>query len=392
MPTKSKSSKSGSSKARSAKPSSAKAKSTKSKSAKAISVQSEKLFDPGITLEQVIDGAIGPFASYCMGYMNPGASGNGYIATMKLSVDKVGVDGLDPGTEGIVSYDRCEKDDAYIGQINMGTASSFCGVNGALWGYHLAVADVNPGNGLQPMFTYPGPDYPPDEKLPAQGPVPVYPVGPLLDAAVRLFGRVDKTGSGETDLRRFPPMPGAHVICANKDASQLGPGYIWSAIAIAIASDRTQAANLFIEDANFIGPSQGVLPANPRGSNRRSVKNREGTLGTLPTPQQVEQMLMGYLQSIAKSMILCGQDQDVTYTEIHAGAKYIYVGPDEWGCALTCAPYVVLAGNAVAGINPPSALEGATITEWENALGLPPLPPAPVNPDAGGVGVGADGS
>jgi histidine decarboxylase len=373
MPTKSKSSKSGPAKARSAKPSSAKAKSTKSRSAKAGADQSGKLFDPGITLEQVIDGAIGPFASYCMGYMNPNASGNGYIATMKLSVDKVSVDGLDPGTEGIVSYDRCEKDDAYIGQINMGTASSFCGVNGALWGYHLAVADANPGTGLQPMFTYPGPDYPPGEKLPTQGIVPVYPVGPLLDAAVRLFGRVDKTGSGETDLRRFPPMPGAHVICANKNSSQIGPGYIWSAIAIAIASDRTQAANLFIEDASFI---PAVLTSE----------------GPVPTPAQVEAQLMQSLQQIAKSMILCGQDQDVTYIEIHAGAKYLFVGPNEWGCALTCAPYVVLASNSIpANVPSPATLENMTITEWEQSLGLQPLPPAPVDPDAGGIGVGANG-
>src|SRR5580692_2508105 len=94
----------------------------------------------GFSLSDVVNGAIGNFPGNCMGYMNPGASGSGYIATMKLSVDKVDMTGLDPGAGGIVSYDRCEKDDAYIGQINMGTASSFCGVNGALWGLHLAVA------------------------------------------------------------------------------------------------------------------------------------------------------------------------------------------------------------------------------------------------------------
>lgn len=75
----------------------------------------------------VVNGAVGNFATNCMGYMDPGASGSGYIATMKLSVDSIPMDGLDPGAGDIVSYDRCEKDDAYIGQINMGTASSFCG-------------------------------------------------------------------------------------------------------------------------------------------------------------------------------------------------------------------------------------------------------------------------
>jgi histidine decarboxylase len=240
------------------------------------------------SLEDIVNGAVGSFGPYCMGYMNPGASGFGYISTMKLSVDAVNVAGLDPGAAGIVSYDRCEKDDAYIGQINMGTASSFCGVNGALWGYHLAVADeINSGT-LEPMFTYPGPLYPRDEELPSQGPVPVYPVQPLLDAAERLFGRMDQTGDGETDLRRFPPMPGAHVICANKDFSSLGPGYFWAAIAIAIAADRTTTANLFIEDAN-------IIPA-------VAVTNPDGSTSWSPTPDQVQEQLQENLLAVCKSM------------------------------------------------------------------------------------------
>ena len=94
-----------------------------------------------MSLSDVVTGAVSPFDPYCMGYLNPGASGFGYISTLKLSTGIVSTAGLDTGTEGIVSYDRCEKNDAYIGQINMLTASSFCGVNGAVWGYHLAIAD-----------------------------------------------------------------------------------------------------------------------------------------------------------------------------------------------------------------------------------------------------------
>lgn len=76
---------------------------------------------------KVIEQAIGPSKEFCMGYMNPGApDGRGYISTMKLSVGTVDVKGLDAVTENIVSYDRCEKNDAYIGQINMLTVSSFC--------------------------------------------------------------------------------------------------------------------------------------------------------------------------------------------------------------------------------------------------------------------------
>jgi histidine decarboxylase len=325
------------------------------------------------SLNEVVNGAVGAFDPYCMGYMNPGASGHGYISTMKLSVNKVNVKGLDEGTAGIVSYDRCEKDDAYIGQINMGTASSFCGVNGALWGYHLARAEQIAAGKLKPLFTYPGPMYPKDEKLPKQGKVPVYPVAPLLDAAERLFGRMDRHGDGQEDLRRFPPMPGSHVICANKDSSGAGPGYFWAAIAIAIAADRETQANLFIEDAN-------VIPAS-------KVTNDDGSVSWVPTPDQVEAQLAEHLRNVTKSMVLCGQDQDVVYKEIFAGVKFIFADEDEWGCALTCGPYVTLARKAVPSGQPADAIIGMTISEWEGKVGLGPLPAAPKLAGVGGIGV-----
>jgi len=88
-------------------------------------------------LKHVVDNAIGPFPQNCAGYMNPPAQGWGYIAALKLSIGTVPAD-MDDGLDGIVSYDRAECEDAYIGQINMLTASSFWGVNGAVWGYELA--------------------------------------------------------------------------------------------------------------------------------------------------------------------------------------------------------------------------------------------------------------
>ena len=174
-----------------------------------------KSMGSGMSLPDVVDGAIGPSTKYCMGYLNPGASGQGYISTLKLSTGLVNVAGLDPGTEGIVSYDRCEKNDAYIGQINMLTASSFCGVNGAVWGYHLAVADEIANKTLKPMFYQSG-------EGGAQ--IPVYPVSPLLECARRLFGMEAQ--------RRFPTMPGAHVVCANKNYTtdlKDGPTWVWAA-------------------------------------------------------------------------------------------------------------------------------------------------------------------
>ena len=52
------------------------------------------------SLPDVVNGAVGPFKPYCMGYLNPGASGYGYISTLKLSTEVVRTVGLDPGTEG----------------------------------------------------------------------------------------------------------------------------------------------------------------------------------------------------------------------------------------------------------------------------------------------------
>ncbi len=315
--------------------------------------------DNAFGLREVVNGAVGNFPTNCMGYMNPGASGSGYIATMKLSVGSIQMDGLDPGTGSIVSYDQCEKDDAYIGQINMGTASSFCGINGALWGYDLAVAPEIKNRTLKPLFTYRDSAYPPGETLLPLGPLPVYPVAPLLDAAERLFGRMNP--DGETYPRRFPPLPGAHVICANKNASQMGPGFFWSIIGIAIAKDRGKKSSLFIEDC---------------GVDKASA-----------TPAQAREALYTHITAVAKSMVLCGKNQNVTYTSAFIGGKFIDVKAHEWGCSLACAPYVVLAQDAVAQLGEPYELIDMTIDEWEESAELEPLPPSPQNPCAGGIGV-----
>ncbi len=289
-----------------------------------------KVFAAPMSLPQVVNGAVSPFGPYCMGYLNPGASGMGYISTMKLSTDIVSMQGLDWGTQGIVSYDRCEKDDAYIGQINMLTASSFCGLNGALWGYDLGVADEIANGTLQPLYY----------ENQNGGQIPVYPVEPLLDAAMRLFG-VD-------EQRRFPPMPGAHVVCANKSATVKGPTWVWSYIAIAIAADRSYESNLFIEDAgNYDSPSG----------------------------PKVKLLLEINQRSVTQSIIMCGQDQDVLFSKIFVGYKYQWVPSGYVGCALTCAPYVVLAQNAIPNGMQASDILGMTISQWEQKLGLPPLPP-----------------
>lgn len=282
---------------------------------------------------KVINGAVGSEKDFCMGYLNPNTSGNGYISTLKLSVGKVSVENLDEVTEGIVSYDRCESNDAYIGGINMLTASSFCGLNGAVWGKDLAVAENLHGNLLF------------EQKLPSGKSIPVYNVFPLLDATQRLFGTVDQ--------QRFNPMPGAHVVCANKDFTKKGPLWVWSAIALTFLENRSSGANLFIEDANSCPADWSY--------------------------DQVYNYLMNTLKKITNSVALCGEDQDLNYKESFTGFKFLYVPENHVGCALTCAPYVTLAQNVIPAGKQASDLMQMSIGEWEDAIDLPPQKDIPLH-------------
>lgn len=281
----------------------------------------------------VIANAIGPFPRNCGGYGNPPAAGWGYVAALKISVGTVEAD-MDEGLEGIVSYDRAECEDAYIGQINMLTASSFCGLNGVVWGYDVARHDDLAAGEVAPLMELPRHD---------GAAARIMPIAPLLDAGYRLFGT--------RDARRFNPLPGAMVVCANKSRTarpRVGTR-IWAALAIAIAEDRMACANLFIEDAS----------------------DTEST-GTAPL-QDIE-------RDIALSILRCGQDQGVLYEEIFVGRKAIDVPHGTIGCALACVPYVTLPPASIPAGCAPADLVDMTLGEWEGRLGLDPLPPYPAGP------------
>lgn len=272
-----------------------------------------------LTRDEVVNGAIGPFDDYCDGYGNPGASGLGYISVLKLSTGTV-VKNLDTVLESIVSYDRAEKNDAYAGQINMLAASSFNGLNGAVWGYDLARHDGLIDGSIEPIMR---------RKRHDGAEIPVYPVAPLLEAGERLFGT-------ET-ARRFPLLPGSHVVCATKDTTVNGPTSVWSAIALAIAEHRDRDSSLFIEDVGQDIPG--------------------GTHG------ERENVLHARMEHIVDSVVLCGEDQDVKYKEMFVGFKMEWVPEGHVGCALTCAPYLVLAKNAAP--DPASRLLDMSLSQWE---------------------------
>ncbi len=277
-------------------------------------------------LEDVVNGAVGPFDDYADGYGNAGASGLGYVSVLKLETGKVKAD-MDEVLEGIVSYDRAESNGTYVGQINMIAASSFNGLNGAVWGYHLSKHESIAEGSIKPLFT----------KTRTDGvEVPVYSVEPLLNAGQRLFGTRDE--------RRYPILPGAHTICAVKSATAVGPTVVWCAIALAIAEDREKDSNLFIEDAG----------------------------GTMPCTNEEERtvFLNGLMEKIATSIVRCGDDSKVKYKEIFVGYKMEIIPEGYVGCALTCAPYVVLAKNALPKNKKPAEMLDMTVTDWEKEMGF----------------------
>ncbi len=275
-------------------------------------------------LEDVVNGAVGPFDDYADGYGNAGASGLGYISVLKLETGKVKAD-MDEVLEGIVSYDRAESNGTYVGQINMIAASSFNGLNGAVWGYHLSKHESIADESIKPLFT----------KTRTDGfEVPVYSVEPLLNAGQRLFGTRDE--------RRYPILPGAHTICAVKSATAVGPTAVWCAIAIAIAEDREKDSNLFIEDA---------------GNNLPCNSDEEQTV-----------FLNNLMEKIATSIVRCGDDSKVKYKEIFVGYKMEIIPEGYVGCALTCAPYVVLAKNAIPKKTKPADMLKMSVADWEKEM------------------------
>ncbi len=291
-------------------------------------VMAGPLSEPSISVRAVAKGAVGPFNQYCDGYGNNGASGNGYISVLTLGAGIVESD-MDPVLEGIVAYDRAETNDTYIGQINMITASSFNGLNGLVWGYHVARADRLADGSAKPLF---------ERQRKDGGKLLVYSADPLLDAGARLFGI--------NNQRRFPMLPGSHVICANKSITVNGPAHVWSAIAIAMAENREVDSNLFIEDA-------GSTPE------FKSEQERTAYFDKL-------------VQNIAESVLRCGEDNNAKYKEVFIGYKSAWVPAGHTGCALVAAPYVVLAKNAIP-TGSVTKLLNMTITQWEADRKLKPL-------------------
>lgn len=274
--------------------------------------------------------AISPYENYCDGYGAPGAQGNGYVSVLKVSVGTVEKTD-DFLLDGIVSYDRAEINDAYVGQINMLTASSFCGIAGQVWGHDLAAHNDIIDKKIKPVLEI---DQYDGSKL------HVYDAKPLLEAGIELFGTEKE--------RRFTLLPGAHTICANKGVTAYRPkedrplkegeAYgVWCFIALSLSADRDNCADLFIEDA-------GLWTKND-------------------SAEDLKAFLEEHRKSVAWSVVSCGQDSHVLFERTYVGFAYTIMKPGEIGTSLTCAPYVSLARNAVpsTGFN---SLNKISLKEW----------------------------
>jgi histidine decarboxylase len=279
--------------------------------------------------------AIGPFETHCDGYGRPGAQGLGYVCVLKVATATVEKSD-DALLDGIVALDRAEAEEAYLGQINMETASSICGIAGHIWGYDLAVAEAIATGRETPLFSVVQHD---------GSELPVYDGEPLLEAGRALFGTAGR--------RRFPLAPGAHVICANKSVTAYRPRWgrpdpesgqafgVWCYLALSIARDRGVAADLFMEDAGLWLDGDG------------------------------EDGLITWLEEhrlrVAESIVACGRGQGLLFERTYLCAAHVLIPPGHLGIALAVAPYLVLARKAVPG-GDFDRLAGLTLAEWERRV------------------------
>lgn len=272
-----------------------------------------------LNLKQNINHAIAPFEKNCAGFGFGSSCNSGYITTLKVSTGEVAAQ-LDISLNDIISYDRAAKNDAYFGQVNVLTATSFTGCQGAIWGYDLAVADELKHRTIEPVFTvkrHDGKD------------LPVYNMAPLLAATEKLFGTEKH--------RRFPLLPGSMCIAAQKAAISDGVSAttMFAMLALAIAEDRNKNASLFIEDCGVKHDTYEEL-----------------------------------IRKVATSIQLVGENQRVLYKEIFIGYKEISVPAGYVASTKAVAPYVLIPPAAVPEGMSPSDLTAVSIREWEELLSL----------------------
>ena len=154
-------------------------------------------------------------------------------------------------------------------------------------------------------------------------------------------------------------MAGAHVPCAVKEAYSLDPstnkptsGWLWSFLSLVIAENRDTDACSIVEDAGFFADDNSM---------HATISEKE-----------VRDKLESKLRSVIYCQDLARRNMRSSYKEIFAGYKCQYIPPGSVGCALTCAPYILLAQ----GVYPNKSakrLVSMNLASWEEAMPPPRL-------------------
>lgn len=286
-------------------------------------------------IKSSLKNAISSHEQYCDGF-----HGGNYITGIVLNVGVADLKFHHSGSwllDSIIAFDRAEVASTNIGQINMITVSSFCGVGGLIWGYDIArhpnlykkhelLKDYHIKGGL------------------IKKNIPVYSAEALQESLFKLFGSIKE--------KRFPLIPGAHVPCAGKHISMIGPKHIYAAMGFGIAKHREKDACLFMEDigqineeVNFYEHDNGFVNKN-KNSNTQEIKTK-------------------ILKNMAKSIIEVGKTQNIEFKEIFVDMVDIVIKENQVGCALVAAPYFSLAKNAISE-NDLSLMSKYSLFEWEN--------------------------
>ncbi len=220
--------------------------------------------------------------NYCQGYLD--SPNNGYYVLL-THLAAVGVEKTleTDGLNSILAFDKAEIEGRNVGQTNAIVVSSFCGVNGKIWGLDMCKKKL--------------------DKIDTVDGVSVYDGEKLLEATTQLLGTVSK--------KRFPILPGSQLPSAMKYMYLDGPGLIYSLIAIGIPKDRNTSACILMEDVGEMNEEKEF-----------------------------------YRKTAAKSVLAIAKNQRIECKEILFLFRSAKIKKGSKGCALVMAPYIKLAKSA----------------------------------------------
>jgi len=268
--------------------------------------------------EQILEVSASPYRNYCAGYPGTG----GYIVTTVMGIsavaDPCGHSGFNL-LDSIKAFDLAESAEAYIGQINMATVSSFCGPEGLIWGHDVARTKAPSPHLLGGA-----------EGIEEFRDIRLYAGADLRAAARALFGT-----AGD---RRFPILHGSHVPCASRHRTARGPARLYAAFAVGVPTGRDVAACLLLEDA---GELEYGLDDNGIAVARDHI-----------------------LIDMVRAARAIGGNHGTVYSDLYIDFTQRRIDEGEVGCALVAMPYIQLAQGAYN-----RGIATQSLEEWERNTG-----------------------